>query len=561
MENEIRNIEGAYELTMFALTGLSRQLQQAEAPTPTREASNPAVTSEDLGYTELPKMSLPKFSGREEDWENFFDSFTSMVHDVPGINDATKLRYLKSCLEGEAAVWIRNVSTRNSNYASTWEALQTRYHNPRLFVFKKVLTLMNLPCLKRESTAELQALLDRVQGIVSSLRNAGWAVDYWDTILFITLSSRLDPDTANAWNAEVVSRERMYRASGLERRTGAAPRSCFMPTFDELVEFLEGRARSFGLSGETRGKKRTAPPPKSGPPCKVFHAKSEGAPTTVVKDPAPCRFCSGLHPLWKCDRFKARSVPQRIQVVRNLRACYNCFGGHPLRSCLSTVRCSVCNGTHHTMIHTSRGSETRSRASEPPKEKQESEEVGSPQVSLHAATSPGTVKKILLATARVWVAGPKGKGTWARALLDQGSEASFIAETITQLLGLPKRRICVPLSGLGAEDVGTARSIVRAKLGELPVDRVVGSRAFANSGLDYAGRVQVRMSKGRGNRSSKGYIALFVCFATRAIHLELVSDLTSESFIAAYRRFVGRRGICQTLCTIGIDRERESSIL
>ncbi|XP_043487121.1 uncharacterized protein LOC122514393 [Polistes fuscatus] len=434
MENEIRNIEGAYELTMFALTGLSRQLQQAEAPTPTREASNPAVTSEDLGYTELPKMSLPKFSGREEDWENFFDSFTSMVHDVPGINDVTKLRYLKSCLEGEAAVWIRNVSTRNSNYASTWEALQTRYHNPRLFVFKKVLTLMNLPCLKRESTAELQALLDRVQGIVSSLRNAGWAVDYWDTILFITLSSQLDPDTANAWNAEVVSRERI--------RPGA--------------EFRV-------IGGNTR-EKRTAPPPKSGPPCKVFHAKSEGAPTTVVKDPAPCRFCSGLHPLWKCDRFKARSVPQRIQVVRNLRACYNCFGGHPLRSCLSTVRCSVCNGTHHTMIHTSRGSETRSRASEPPKEKQESEEVGSPQVSLHAATSPGTVKKILLATARVWVAGPKGKGTWARALLDQGSEASFIAETITQLLGLPKRRICVPLSGLGAEDVGTARSIVRAKL-------------------------------------------------------------------------------------------------
>ncbi|XP_043506105.1 uncharacterized protein LOC122526650 [Polistes fuscatus] len=83
--------------------------------------------------------------------------------------------------------------------------------------------------------------------------------------------------------------------------------------------------------------------------------------------------------------------------------------------------------------------------------------------------------------------------------------------------------------------------------GELPVDRVVGSRAFANSGLDYAGPVQVRMSKGRGNRSGKGYIALFVCFATRAIHLELVSDLSSESFLCAYRRFVGRRGICRNL--------------
>ncbi|XP_014614473.1 PREDICTED: uncharacterized protein LOC106792530 [Polistes canadensis] len=75
----------------------------------------------------------------------------------------------------------------------------------------------------------------------------------------------------------------------------------------------------------------------------------------------------------------------------------------------------------------------------------------------------------------------------------------------------------------------TKPQLAHQLMGELPVDRVVGSRAFANSGHDYEGPVQVRMSKGRGNRSGKGYIALFVCFATRAIHLELVSDLTLES--------------------------------
>ncbi|XP_031777412.1 uncharacterized protein LOC116415912 [Nasonia vitripennis] len=82
---------------------------------------------------------------------------------------------------------------------------------------------------------------------------------------------------------------------------------------------------------------------------------------------------------------------------------------------------------------------------------------------------------------------------------------------------------------------------------DLPADRVHASRPFSISGLDYAGPIQVRTTKGRGHKAYKGYIVVFVCFSTRAIHLELVSDLTTATFISAYRRFVGRRGVCQKL--------------
>ena len=88
---------------------------------------------------------------------------------------------------------------------------------------------------------------------------------------------------------------------------------------------------------------------------------------------------------------------------------------------------------------------------------------------------------------------------------------------------------------------------VNQLMGDLPADRVTSSRPFLKSGLDYAGPIQVRTTKGRGYRSYKGYIALFVCFSTRAVHLEVVSDLTSQTFLNAFRRFVGRRGRCNDL--------------
>ena len=105
----------------------------------------------------------------------------------------------------------------------------------------------------------------------------------------------------------------------------------------------------------------------------------------------------------------------------------------------------------------------------------------------------------------------------------------------------------------------------RAQLmGQLPSARVTPIRAFYRSGVDYAGPIQIRTSKGRGHRAYKGYICLFVCMATRAVHLEAVSDLTSQGFIAAFKRFVARRGHCADLFSdngtnfVGAARELRS---
>lgn len=80
-------------------------------------------------------------------------------------------------------------------------------------------------------------------------------------------------------------------------------------------------------------------------------------------------------------------------------------------------------------------------------------------------------------------------------------------------------------------------------MANLPHQRVIRpERAFSDCGVDYAGPLQVRMAGGRGIRSQLCYICVFVCCAVKAVHLEIVTSLTTDAFIAAFKRFCFMRG-------------------
>ncbi|GFU96986.1 integrase catalytic domain-containing protein [Trichonephila clavipes] len=84
-------------------------------------------------------------------------------------------------------------------------------------------------------------------------------------------------------------------------------------------------------------------------------------------------------------------------------------------------------------------------------------------------------------------------------------------------------------------------------MGNLPSERVTPSAPFLNSGVDFCGPFQIKFKNQRKGIFSKVYVAIFVCLATKAIHLEAVTDLTNEAFIAALKRLCARRGRISTL--------------
>jgi len=89
--------------------------------------------------------------------------------------------------------------------------------------------------------------------------------------------------------------------------------------------------------------------------------------------------------------------------------------------------------------------------------------------------------------------------------------------------------------------------IVEPIMGNLPAERLEPCRAFKKCGVDFAGPITIKTSLRKRAAVTKGYICIFVCFSTRAVHIELVSDLTSDAFLNALKRFIGRRGVCSDI--------------
>ncbi|GFX26361.1 integrase catalytic domain-containing protein [Trichonephila clavipes] len=80
------------------------------------------------------------------------------------------------------------------------------------------------------------------------------------------------------------------------------------------------------------------------------------------------------------------------------------------------------------------------------------------------------------------------------------------------------------------------------KMGDLPKQRITQTRPFEIVGIDFAGPILTKCQHLRKANKFKSYICLFICLATKAVHLELVSTLSTDAILAALRRFIARCG-------------------
>ena len=94
------------------------------------------------------------------------------------------------------------------------------------------------------------------------------------------------------------------------------------------------------------------------------------------------------------------------------------------------------------------------------------------------------------------------------------------------------------------------RGTEQQKMADLPEERTEATSPFTYCGMDCFGPFYVK----EGRKELKRYGLLFTCMCSRAIHIEMLDDLTTDAFINALRSFIAIRGsVRQIRCDQGTN--------
>lgn len=408
----------------------------------------------------LPKITIPNFSGKYHEWTTFRDLFTSMIHNNESLDSVQKLQYLKSYLTGEAEQLLRNIPVSDTNYTRCWSLLEQRYNNKKYLshcILKRLLSQKNATT---ESPGFLKDLMDTSTDCLSGLSNLGIDVSNWDIIVIHLLSLKLDPESRRQWELNV--------ATNLT--------SDDLPTFTQFKEYLTNRYRALEFL-EPKGANKTpsayAKPSSSGSnKPQVLHVTK--APTLA------CEYCSEPHKLCFCKKFASDDYIKRHEFVTNNRLCYNCLGSnHSVKFCQKATKCRICHRRHHSLLHPKDVSSSTADSNKvnPAIEgiSGQTTHVAIENVQVETSQivscfSKGIVKEeILLATALVKAESKRGDYQVIRALLDQGSQASFVTEDIVQALGIKK----IPIKGVISGIAGDQTSVISKYMVQLRVQSLI----------------------------------------------------------------------------------------
>ena len=387
-------------------------------------APPPPPPTQRAAEVKLPKLDPPKFSGNIWDWPSFRDLFQASLKTSSGsIPGSQKFLFLQQALkDGSAYDVVKNIPPTDSSFMTAWDLLKERYDDTWEIVLAYVDKFMKLPVAKEENGNSLRKIVDLSREYMRGLEHLSQPVAEWDVWFIKIVLDKIDNETRREWEQS--------------RKDSSVPK------FTDMLKILDKRSKMLLAIGEpsNKGKSSFSHTPKPSLP------KSTKGLSAHHASPMKCPDCKKEHSLYKCPTFLSKDIAGRKSVIKDNALCFNCLkSGHSVSQCSSSC-CRKCQGKHHTLIHADNVNEQSSIASH----------------SSTTATTGG--EQVLLGTARILLRDHTGRLRECRALLDGGSQGSFITENCITRLGLPRQQSSLSVLGLAKKKVATVRGCVEVQV-------------------------------------------------------------------------------------------------
>ena len=358
------------------------------------------------------KIEVPKFSGNILEYQDWKQTFQAMVESRTE-DTATKLLYLKDCMKGELADLIKSVGHRTTAYHAAWAILETRFGG------KKRLERIVYDCIcnfKMVKTSKELADFD------SGLRSAMARLMELDIVppTYNMIASKL---------SETYLRE-YFNFLQKEKKE---------EDVESLQEFIEQKAKENAFVEETIKGASSVSSGARRPYAYAHHGSSQ------KED--KCAACgSPEHAIWRCTKFRGQNIHEKTQVIKKGGLCFKCLrSGHVADKCEMKMRnCGIdgCTRKHNKLLHS------------PEEPKEENERISQTN---HAT---GRKMKYTLRVVPVLVFAHKEKTKVIKyALLDDGSDQSFVTERLANEMGLQGKRKRKKVSTLLQTEVMECREV------------------------------------------------------------------------------------------------------
>lgn len=269
----------------------------------------------------LPRIEIPAFDGKLEEWSNFISLFESLVHANTKLSNTTKFHYLRTSLKGEALSIVSCYPLEPQNYDLAYDMLKKRYQNTRRLAAMYVNKILDFKPLTNGSYQNLNSFLSAHECNMSAMLALG-IDDLGDFLKFQISLRNLDPNTRRAFEESCTSGE--------------------IPTYLSLMQFVTERSRKLALMTST-AKVEIAPNSSGGKPfkpSKFYNGFNKDNRVFYVRDDENSKISPRIN--------KSKGVVDASKSVYSDKPSLYSSSKHTAEAESTNYRCRKCSGPHLT---------------------------------------------------------------------------------------------------------------------------------------------------------------------------------------------------------------------